>query len=56
VIRAAVAHAAGGDWRDARRGVAPLMHGSLTVIGVPGWRLESFNVPLATAHTPSEEA
>ncbi len=32
VIRAAVAHAAGGDWRDARRGVAPLVHGSLTVI------------------------
>ena len=36
VIRAAVAHAAGGDWRDARRGVAPLIHGSLTVIGRAG--------------------
>lgn len=49
VIRAAVAHAAGGDWRDARRGVAPLLHGSLTVIDVPGWRLECFNVPLVVA-------
>ena len=56
VIRAAVAHAAGGDWRDARRGVAPLIHGSLTVVDVPGWRLECFNVPLATAHTPGETA
>jgi glucosyl-3-phosphoglycerate phosphatase len=56
VIRAAVAHAAGGDWRDARRGVAPLRHGSLTVVDVPGWRLECYNVPLATAHTPSETA
>ncbi len=56
VIRAAVAHAAGGDWRDARRGVGPLIHGSLTVVDVPGWRLECFNVPLATAHTPTETA
>jgi probable phosphoglycerate mutase len=56
VIRAAVAHAAGGDWRDARRGVAPLIHGSLTVVDVPGWRLECYNVPLANAHTPAETA
>lgn len=56
VIRAAVAHAAGGDWRDARRGVAPLIHGSLTVVDVPGWRLECFNVPLAVARTPTETA
>jgi probable phosphoglycerate mutase len=56
VIRAAVAHAAGGDWRDARRGVAPLRHGSLTVVDVPGWRLESFNVPLAAAATPQDTA
>jgi broad specificity phosphatase PhoE len=56
VIRAAVAHAAGGEWRDARRGVAPLIHGSLTVVNVPGWRLECFNVPLVVAHTAGETA
>ena len=56
VIRAAVAHAAGGDWRDARRGVAPLIHGSLTVVNVPGWRLECFNVPLVAAHTAGDTA
>jgi probable phosphoglycerate mutase len=56
VIRAAVAHAAGGDWRDARRGVAPLSHGSLTVVDVPGWRLESFNIPLVPAAAPDDTA
>jgi len=56
VIRAAVAHAAGGDWRDARRGVAPLSHGSLTVVDVPGWRLESFNVPLVQAAPAQDTA
>jgi len=56
VIRAAVAHAAGGDWRDARRGVAPLTHGSLTVVDVPGWRLESFNVPLVQAAPAQDTA
>ena len=56
VIRAAVAHAAGGDWRDARRGVAPLSHGSLTVVDVPGWRLESFNIPLVPAAAPEDTA
>jgi probable phosphoglycerate mutase len=56
VIRAAVAHAAGGDWRVARRGVAPLSHGSLTVVDVPGWRLESFNVPLVQAAPAQDTA
>jgi probable phosphoglycerate mutase len=56
VIRAAVAHAAGGDWRDARRGIAPLIHGSLTVVDVPGWRLECYNVPLAAAGAAHETA
>ena len=56
VIRAAAAHAAGGDWRDARRGIAPLIHGSLTVVNVPPWRLACFNVPLASAHPPAETA
>jgi len=56
VIRAAVAHAAGGDWRDARRGVAPLTHGSLTVVDVPGWRLESFNLPLVPAAPAQDTA
>jgi glucosyl-3-phosphoglycerate phosphatase len=56
VIRAAVAHAAGGDWRDARRGVAPLTHGSLTIVDVPGWRLECFNVPLVPAAPAQDTA
>jgi hypothetical protein len=36
--------------------VAPLSHGSLTVVDVPGWRLESFNVPLVQAAPAQDTA
>ncbi len=55
-IRTAVAHAAGGSWRDARRGVAHVGYASLTVIDLPAWRLTSYNVPLVDASTAHDVA